>query len=174
MEAHTTYHTFTMAQPNTAASGGERHPAARPVDLNVMKRNMTIAKGFLDISLLSANANQLRNVINYGDRESNVFYIILVGIIVSVVLQVLAGIVLILAEQFDINKEEDQERGDTLNTVVVCLIFIVLIINVFVASLGVDVVDPFQPTHDHGYDYSLLGSSTPTTPPISGSKDLYG
>uniref|UniRef100_A0A0P4WIZ1 Uncharacterized protein n=1 Tax=Scylla olivacea TaxID=85551 RepID=A0A0P4WIZ1_SCYOL len=109
-----------------------------------MKRNMTIAKGFLDISLLSANANQLRSVIYYGDRESTVFHLILAGIILSLILQVSAGVVLILAERFDINKEEDQERGDWMNTLVTCLVFVVLIINVFVASLGVDVVDPSQ------------------------------
>ncbi|XP_045120353.1 ninjurin-1-like [Portunus trituberculatus] len=124
-----------------------------------MKRNMTIAKGFLDISLLSANANQLRNVIYYGDRESTVFYLILSGIILSLILQVSAGVVLILAERFDINKEEDQEHGDWMNTLVTCIIFIVLIINVFVASLGVDVADPFQPP-----SYPGLASSTTLSP----------
>ncbi|MPC70510.1 Ninjurin-1 [Portunus trituberculatus] len=73
--------------------------------------------------------------------------------------QVSAGVVLILAERFDINKEEDQEHGDWMNTLVTCIIFIVLIINVFVASLGVDVADPFQPP-----SYPGLASSTTLSP----------
>lgn len=134
---------------SVAEGAGEHRPAR--VDLNVMKRNMAIAKGFLDISLLSANANQLKNVINFGDHESNLYYLVLTGIILSLILQVAAGVVLIVAERFDINNEEEQERGDYLNTVVTCLVFLVLIINVFVASLGVSVGSP-HPLPPHHYD----------------------
>lgn len=65
-----------------------------------------------------------------------------------------------MSERFNINEEEEQERGDRLNTVVTALIFVVLVINVFVACLGVDVAEPKDP-------YSYLPSSKvpyPTDP----------
>ncbi|XP_042216590.1 ninjurin-1-like [Homarus americanus] len=114
----------------------------RPVDLNVMKRNMTIAKGFLDISLLSANANQLRNVLNFGDTDSSTFYVVAIGIVVSLILQVLAGIILIVGERFDLNDKDHDDWSDRLNTIVMCIIFVVLLVNVFISSFGVDVANP--------------------------------
>ena len=67
--------------------GGRRRPP-KPVDVNVMKRNMSVAKGFMDISLLSANANQLRNLFSFGDSSSYNYYVILTGLLLSLILQV--------------------------------------------------------------------------------------
>lgn len=136
---------YTMPEEPFRELGVEK----RPVDINVMKRNMTVAKGFLDISLLSANACQLKNIIRFGNEDTTVHYLILTGISISIVLQVSAGIILLVAERFDINKEDEQHRGDLLNTLVTCLIFTVLIINVFVACLGVDVIDPEVPDNPY-------------------------
>lgn len=64
------------------------HHDVKKVDRNLFKRNMTIAKGFFDISLLSANSNQLRNLVHFGDRTQKSFYVILALLIVSLVMQV--------------------------------------------------------------------------------------
>ncbi|XP_037798782.1 ninjurin-1-like [Penaeus monodon] len=130
--------------PVNAAHGGPEnpHPTRRPVDINVMKRNMTIAKGFLDISLLSANANQLKNILNFGDIEKASYYIVLSGIITSLIFQLLAGVLLIIHERFDMNDDNESHSGDFFNNLIVALIFAVLIINVFVASFGVDIARP--------------------------------
>ncbi|XP_047478666.1 ninjurin-1-like [Penaeus chinensis] len=110
-----------------------------------MKRNMTIAKGFLDISLLSANANQLKNILNFGDVEKASYYIVLTGIITSLIFQLLAGVLLIIHERFDMNDDNESHAGDFFNNLIVALIFAVLIINVFVASFGVDIARPRVP-----------------------------
>lgn len=141
----------------------------RPVNINVMKRNMTVAKGFLDISLLSANACQLRNIIRFGNQDTTVHYLILTGISLSLILQVTAGVILLVAERFDINNEDEQHRGDFLNTLTTALIFTVLIINVFVACLGVDVNDPNAPPDVYPNPYPSKGFP-PTPPPF---KDNY-
>lgn len=60
----------------------------KKVDRNTLKRNMTIAKGFMDISLLSANANQLRSLLRFGDSKEATYYIILTGLLISLTLQV--------------------------------------------------------------------------------------
>lgn len=137
-----------MPQPpfeTLAEDGPSGYAGKRPVDINLMKRNMSIAKGFLDISLLTANANQLRNVMNFGNEGSSLHVLTLTGITISIILQITSGVALLVSERFDINKEEEQERGDRMNTVVTSLIFLVLVINVFVACLGVDVAEPKDP-----------------------------
>ena len=58
------------------------------VDRNVFKRNMSIAKGFMDIGLFSANCNQLRNTIIFGDHESLFYYTTLAFLSMSIFLQV--------------------------------------------------------------------------------------
>lgn len=52
------------------------------------------AEGFMDLSLLSANANQLKFILFYN-QESKTFYPALVLIILSLILQVAVGILLI-------------------------------------------------------------------------------
>ena len=58
------------------------------VDRNIFKRNMSIAKGFMDIGLFSANCNQLRHLMNFGDSESASFYLIMTLLCFSIVSQV--------------------------------------------------------------------------------------
>ncbi|KAG0723845.1 hypothetical protein GWK47_041850 [Chionoecetes opilio] len=153
----------------------------QPVDLNAMKRNMTIAKGFLDISEsvavtdleYDAQSDTERNDAGRVYYEENEPQIVMGSYMfepeyevdeqVLAEPEVAAGVVLILSERFDINKEEEQERGDLYNTVVICLIFIVLILNVLVASLGVDVIDSYQPANLH-HHHTLYESTIATTP----------
>lgn len=52
------------------------------------------AEGFMDLSLLSANANQLKFILFYN-QESKTFYPALVLIVLSLILQVAVGILLI-------------------------------------------------------------------------------
>ncbi|XP_064100423.1 ninjurin-2-like [Macrobrachium nipponense] len=125
---------------NTEAGHGTR----KPVDLNVMKRNMSVAKGFMDISLISANANQLKNLLNNGDTSSASYYFVFTGIIASLAIQITTGVLLIVNERFNINDEDDKEWCDRLNDISVCLIFLVVVINVFVSSFGVSVHHPSE------------------------------
>ncbi|XP_066972516.1 ninjurin-1-like [Macrobrachium rosenbergii] len=116
------------------------------LDFNHVKRKMSIVKGCLDIGLLSANGNQLRNIINFGDPEDSLYYIVITSIILSLILQIASGVIMLVAEKFDINDEEEREQGERLNTVTTVLVFVVLIVNVFIAGLGVDVANPFMHT----------------------------
>lgn len=63
-----------------------------PANVYVTKKN--VAEGMMDISLLTANANQLKFILYYN-QESKMFYITLVLIILSLILQVAVGILLI-------------------------------------------------------------------------------
>ncbi|XP_064097171.1 ninjurin-1-like [Macrobrachium nipponense] len=116
------------------------------LDFNHVKRKMSIVKGCLDIGLLSANGNQLRNIINFGDPDDSLYYIVITSIIISLILQVASGVVMLVAEKFDMNDDEERDQGELLNTITTVLVFVVLIVNVFIAGLGVDVANPFMHT----------------------------
>ncbi|CAL4153795.1 unnamed protein product, partial [Meganyctiphanes norvegica] len=106
---------------------------------NVMKRNMSVAKVLVswDISLFSANANQLRTLLNYGDRSEYTYYIILTCLLLSLSLQLISGITLIVSEKFDL---EDEDWSEYLNNAVVIQVFFIVIINVFISGFGVNVM----------------------------------
>lgn len=61
---------------------------------NVFVTKKNAAEGMMDISLLTANANQLKFVLYYN-QESKMFYPTLALIILSLILQVAVGILLI-------------------------------------------------------------------------------
>lgn len=63
-----------------------------PANVFVTKKN--VAEGMMDISLLTANANQLKFILYYN-QDSKMFYPTLVLIILSLILQVAVGILLI-------------------------------------------------------------------------------
>jgi hypothetical protein len=54
---------------------------------NTYAAKKTVAQGMMDIALITANANQLRYILEFGDRNT-VFYAITVLIVISILLQV--------------------------------------------------------------------------------------
>lgn len=48
----------------------------------------TVAQGMMDVALITANANQLKFVITFGAKDSFSYYVVIVLIVVSLVLQV--------------------------------------------------------------------------------------
>lgn len=61
---------------------------------NMLISKKSAAEGMMDISLLTANANQLKFILYYN-QESKMFYPTLALIILSLILQVAVGILLI-------------------------------------------------------------------------------
>ncbi|XP_077286909.1 ninjurin C [Arctopsyche grandis] len=98
------------------------------LDANRYATKKTIAQGMLDIALLTANASQLKYILQVGEKHE--FYTLLLTLItVSIVLQVTAGVLfVVLGSFFDLNKPEDHKKADILNNV--CLAINVLIVSV--------------------------------------------
>lgn len=66
---------------------------------NIYNSKKSAAEGMMDISLLTANANQLKFIIYYNS-ESRTFYPAFCLIILSLVLQVAVGFILIFRVSF--------------------------------------------------------------------------
>jgi hypothetical protein len=54
---------------------------------NTYAAKKTVAQGMMDIALITANANQLRYILEFGERNT-VFYVITTLIVISILLQV--------------------------------------------------------------------------------------
>lgn len=68
----------------------------------------------LDLALLSANANQLRYVLDSNNRN-HYFYVSLTLISLSLVLQVLVAIALVIKSRYNIDQAEDYEQANKMN-----------------------------------------------------------
>lgn len=108
---------------------------ARQTNLNFAAKK-TVAQGMMDVALITANANQLRYLIEY-QQNSPMFYVILVLIIISLLLQVAVGVSLIFKGRFDIKGKSKSINAERINNYVVVGVFLITIINVFIAAFNI-------------------------------------
>lgn len=104
--------------------------------LNLYQQKKTIAQGMLDLALLSSNANQLRYILDYKERN-HYYYISLTCISSSLVLQVLVAIALVFKSRYNIDNEEEYANADRINNFITMGILFITIINVFTSAFGV-------------------------------------
>ncbi|XP_070506236.1 ninjurin-B-like isoform X2 [Chironomus tepperi] len=88
------------------------------------------AEGMMDLSLLTANANQLKFILYYN-KDAKTFYPALVLIILSLILQIAVGILLIFRRRF--KSSGQRQRASITNEYLVLLIFLTTLINILVA-----------------------------------------
>uniref|UniRef100_A0A182N7L4 Ninjurin a n=1 Tax=Anopheles dirus TaxID=7168 RepID=A0A182N7L4_9DIPT len=105
-------------------------------DVNVYQQKKNLAQGMMDLALLSANANQLRYVLESYKRHPY-FYVNLIFISTSIIAQVAVGIGLIWKSRYDIKKENDFCKADRINNLITIGIFIITIVNVLISAFGV-------------------------------------
>lgn len=105
-------------------------------DVNVYQQKKNLAQGMMDLALLSANANQLRYVLESYSRHPY-FYFSLVFITTSIIAQVAVGIGLIWKSRYNIKNEDDFCKADRINNMVTIGIFIITLVNVLISAFGV-------------------------------------
>ncbi|KAI4498204.1 hypothetical protein M0802_006690 [Mischocyttarus mexicanus] len=110
---------------------------------NSFAAKKTVAQGMMDVALITANANQLRYLIEY-QRNSPTFFVILILIVISLLLQIAVGVSLIFKGRFDIKGQSKSFNARRINNYVVVGVFLITIINVFVAAFSI--TTPSVPT----------------------------
>ncbi|XP_058830345.1 ninjurin-A-like [Topomyia yanbarensis] len=105
-------------------------------DLNVYQQKKSLAQGMMDLALLSANANQLRYVLESNVRHPY-FYVSLIFISTSIICQVAVGIGLIWKSRYNIKNQDDFCKADRINNMVTIGIFIITLVNVLISAFGV-------------------------------------
>lgn len=102
------------------------------LDPNVYATKKTIAQGLLDVALLTANASQLKYLLQVG-KEHEFYHVMMVLISFSIILQIAIGVVAILKSRRNINEEAQQESANFFNNVQVWLAFAATVIHVFLS-----------------------------------------
>ncbi|XP_022218552.2 ninjurin-2 isoform X2 [Drosophila obscura] len=105
-------------------------------DVNAYQHKKTLAQGMMDLALLSANANQLRYVLEMNQQHPY-FYPSLVFISVSILFQIAVGVGLIWNGRYNIKDERDICRANKINNYTVIGIFIVTVVNVLISAFGI-------------------------------------
>lgn len=111
-------------------------PAQSIPDVNIYQHKKTLAQGMMDLALLSANANQLRYVLQ-TDGGHPYYYPSLVMIATSLLLQIAVGIGLIWNSRYNVKNKGEMCKAEKANNWTVIGIFLVTILNVFISSFGV-------------------------------------
>ncbi|XP_037956169.1 ninjurin-2 isoform X3 [Teleopsis dalmanni] len=129
-----------FASVNTSGNDSEM----KAMDANRYATKKTIAQGMLDIALLTANASQLKYILQVGEQHQ--FYkLMLILISLSIVLQILAGILLVIQSMINIHKSEGQRRAaDILNHIIGGIIFLSVFCDVVKMNFGLDPAVPVE------------------------------
>ncbi|KAL9888951.1 ninjurin C isoform 3-T4 [Glossina fuscipes fuscipes] len=115
----------------------ETEVSMKSMDANRYATKKTIAQGMLDIALLTANASQLKYILQVGEQHQ--FYkVMLILISLSIVLQLLVGILFVIIGSLNINRKNDQTAAVILNDVILVVVFVISTINVIISGFGIE------------------------------------
>ncbi|KAM6980758.1 ninjurin-1-like [Aplochiton taeniatus] len=123
-------------------SGGEvplrgRWPRrSGPLNMNHYANKKSAAESMLDVALLMANASQLKAVLEQGS-DFTFYYALITLISISLILQILVGILLIFIVKWNLNDERMHTKLDILENISTALVFIIVVVNVFITAFGV-------------------------------------
>lgn len=107
-----------------------------PLNMNHYANKKSAAESMLDVALLMANASQLKAVLEQGPDFS--FYTILIVLIsISLILQILVGILLIFIVKWNLNDANMHYRLNIMENVATALVFVIVVVNVFITAFGV-------------------------------------
>merc|ERR1712166_602023 len=108
-------------------------------------------KGFTTLALLTANANQLHFVLTHPDAHLRTLETVF--LVLSITLQVIAGVMLII--EFNLDEWRDTIMFKVcrrLDAAIMCIMFIVIVLNIFVVAFGGSGIDKFSPHSISGID----------------------
>ena len=109
---------------------------SKKVNLNFYQQKKSLSQGMLDLALLSANANQLRYVLETVNTHP-FGYFSLVFIVISIVFQIAVGVGLVLNTRYNINNSDEAHKANTNNNNITIGILLITSINVIVSAFGV-------------------------------------
>lgn len=105
-------------------------------DLNDYQNKKTAGTGLMDFALLVTNVNQLRHIISTFERNP-FYYISLPLVIVSIILQIVLGVLLVLNSRYDVKNCEEVCKANRINNWICVLIFLITAVNVVLSAFEV-------------------------------------
>ncbi|XP_077307527.1 ninjurin-2-like [Lithobates pipiens] len=122
-------------------------------NINTFARTKTLAQGFLDMALFTANASQIKHLLQQGP-DTPFYYFLITLLCISVILQLIVAALLIYKASKNIECDDPErrlsDRVHLLNNIVTGLILIITAVNVFITAFW------FSPLHATPEDGSFL------------------
>merc|ERR1711953_469655 len=115
----------------------ENDGRGKTLDANRYATKKTIAQGMLDVALLTANASQLKYVLQVGEDNHPFYHLMLALIILSIILQIIVGILFLIIGGMNINENADQRVADILNDIITVTVFLITLINIVINGFGI-------------------------------------
>ncbi|KAJ8955599.1 hypothetical protein NQ318_001429 [Aromia moschata] len=115
---------------------GSAFPSESIPDVNIYQHKKTLAQGMMDLALFSANANQLRYVLESYARHPY-FHPSVILISISLILQVAVGIGLTWNATYNVKDKRQICIANKINNFTVIGIFLITVVNVFISAFGV-------------------------------------
>ncbi|KAM4614528.1 ninjurin-1-like [Discoglossus pictus] len=122
-------------------------------NINTFARTKTLAQGFLDMALFTANASQMKHLLQQGP-DTQFYYFLFTLLCVSVILQLIVAALLIYKASKNIECDDPErrlsDRVHLLNNIVTGLILVITAVNVFITAFW------FSPLHSAPEDQTFL------------------
>ncbi|XP_051911494.1 ninjurin-2-like isoform X4 [Hippocampus zosterae] len=135
------------SQRSTMPVGGPlQGGSSSNLNMNLYATKKTAAEGMLDIALFLANITHMKTVIEQG-AGYRYYAAVLTLISFSLVLQIVAGILIVVIARRDLNDEANHKRLDSLNNSATVVIFLVFVTNVFISVFGMERTGLFARMH---------------------------
>jgi hypothetical protein len=109
----------------------------KALDANRYATKKTIAQGMLDVALLTANASQLKYVLQLGENVHPFYHLMLALIIVSIVLQAIIAILsltLNLLRDCRLEREDNRTTALIINYFSLGITFLISVLQIFIAA----------------------------------------
>ncbi|XP_026163857.1 ninjurin-1-like [Mastacembelus armatus] len=121
-----------------------RHPVREhvgPLNMNNYANKKSAAESMLDVALLMANASQLKAVLAEGPDFT--YYVPIITLIsISIILQILVGIMLIFIVKWNLNDERMHYRLNVMENIATAFVFVIVVVNIFITAFGVQRPNP--------------------------------
>ncbi|XP_053663725.1 ninjurin-B-like [Anopheles marshallii] len=112
-------------------------------ELSSFVQKKSFAQNMMDIALLSANTNQLRYVIDLGEKHPYYMTSLLL-IIVSLVMQIVVGLSMLYVNRYNMKNKTEMKAASHMNNLSVAGVFLVTLVNVFISTFNGAGVGPLS------------------------------
>ncbi|XP_074554385.1 ninjurin-2-like isoform X3 [Halichoeres trimaculatus] len=126
---------LTSLRSTMPASGPLQGGSTSNLNMNLYATKKTAAEGMLDIALFLANITHMKTVIEQG-AGYRYYAAVLTLISFSLVLQIVAGVLIIIIGRRDLNNPTLRNRLDYLNNVTTAIVFVTTGLNFFISTFG--------------------------------------
>ncbi|VVC45374.1 Ninjurin [Cinara cedri] len=106
-----------------------------PNAFNLYRNKKLISHGMMDVALFSANANQLRYVLESSNGDV-IRIICITLLLISIFLQILVGIGLLLSARYNVTNCDQRRMAFKFGNYVIVGIFLITVVNIFITSFG--------------------------------------